>query len=161
MNTLRIYPMLSADDADDHVRRLTSRVPDVPVLIENSSALVATDDPVVIMGLPVAWFAVLEGRHSVIVNRLHVGLHIAMSGTDDQVRDLGKSTRDLARSVRKALMTRLESVDAGEADITVLEPAPATPREVTARLDALNAAARRLNTTPRALVARILGRTLH
>lgn len=161
MNTIRITSMLSPDETADHVQRLTSQVPVVPVLIENSSALVGTDDPIVIMGLPVAWFAVVDGQHSVIVNRLHVGLHIAMSATDGQVRDLGKATRDLARGVRKALVARLDTVDSNEADITVHEPAPPSSREVTARLDMLNAAARRLNTTPRALVARILGRTLH
>lgn len=150
-------------ELDHQIQRLLDQVPDVPALLEpeHEQAVTSTDDPTLMLGLPLAWFTAAGDRHAVRVNRVRVGLHLALHGELVHCRDLGALTRTTCRRLVADVVARLERVDIDSAEVFEHIPQPATPAEVVSRMDELIAAARKLNTTPRTLVAIILGRTLH
>lgn len=155
--------MNSTNDLNSQVQRLLDQVPDVPELLEpeHEQAVISTEDPTQMMGLPLAWFTAAGDRHAIRVNRILVGLHVALHGDVMHCREVGPLTRALCRRLAADLVTRLERVDIDDVDISEHLPRRAPPAVIVARMDQLISAARRLNTTPRTLVAIILGRTLH
>lgn len=148
---------------DTQIQALIAQIPDVPMMVDPDQVdtVLSTEDATLIMGLPLAWFHAADGRHTIQVNRLLIGLQLANTGVVTELRLLSKATREASSRLMSALMQKLDTVDAATVAISEFAPETPKPRVLVARMDLLNSAARRLNTAPRFLVARIMGRTLH
>lgn len=155
--------MLHPHELDTHVQALITQLPDVPVLIEpgQAEAVLSSADATLIMGLPMCWCSVRDGRHSIKTNRLLIGLHLVQEGLVSSLAELPQATKTASRQLIEALMQRLESVDMDGAVIHEFEPTAAKGTVLSERLELLEAAAARLAIAPRFLVARIMGRILH
>src|SRR5690625_2491992 len=164
MNKCRDTPSMTLTfELGPQIQHLLDQVPDVPALLEpeHEQAVISTEDPTQMMGLPLAWFTAAGDRHAVRVNRMRVGLHLALHGELLHCRELGALTRATCRRLVADVINRLERVDIDAVEVFEHVPKAPSPTEVVSRMDELIAGARRLNTTPRTLVAIILGRTLH
>lgn len=155
--------MLHNDALETHLQALISQIPDVPVMVDpaEAEAVASSGDATLILGLPLVWFHSQDGQHTVRVNRLMVGIQLAKAGAVSDLRALGRVTGEASSKVMEALMQKLEAVDAANVPITEYSLEEPKPTALVARMDLLNAAARRLNASPRFVVAHILGRTLH
>lgn len=162
-NTQEAKDMLHPVDLDPHIQALLSKIPDVPVMMAPGQAetVLSSEDPTLIAGLPLAWFSSTDGQHDIKVNRLLVGLHLAKAGAVPDARDIGRATRHACSELIRQLMKKLQDIDPDAVVINEHEAEAPKASTIVARMDLLNAAANRLNTAPRYLVARILGRTLH
>lgn len=136
----------------------------MPVLLcqESLSDTVASSDSILLLGLPMAWYQVTEsGRHTVQVNRLLVGVHLAIEDSEMDIHRIGACAKQLARQIQRDFINQLDTVDVDDLELEEVQLSTPTPRQTMSRMDRLNLAAKRLNTSPRQLVAVLLGRTLH
>lgn len=153
-------------EQDPFMRRLLDMTPDVPPMIPDELVETArsTDCALSMMGFPIVWFgtAADDGATPTLeVNRVLIGLQLALEGEQVRAEDLAVQTRRLSAAYREAVLKQLRGLDIDAVRFREFVPAKASRAEMTRRMEAVERAAKRLGMQPRFLLAKILGRTLH